>query len=73
MFVCICNAYRDAEIREAALAGARRARDAYRALGGGPRCGRCLRDAQILIDEAHGGRMTPPRRNGRAECSAGPG
>lgn len=73
MFVCICNAYRDVEIREAARAGARCARDAYAALGAGPRCGRCLGDAQTLIDEAHGGRAPPLRRNGRAECSAGPG
>ena len=40
MYVCICNAYRDAEIREAAL-------------GGGPRCGRCLPTAQELIDREH--------------------
>ena len=54
MYVCICNAYRDAEIREAARSGLRCARKAYAALGGGPRCGRCLPVAQDLIDREHG-------------------
>ena len=54
MYVCICNAYRDAEIREAARAGLRCAHKAYAALGGGPRCGRCLPTAQDLIDREHG-------------------
>ncbi|MCY4231971.1 MAG: (2Fe-2S)-binding protein [Alphaproteobacteria bacterium] len=54
MYVCICNAYRDAEIREAARTGVRSAHKAYAALGGGPRCGRCLPDAQDLIDREHG-------------------
>ena len=53
MYVCICNAYRDAEIREAARAGLRCAHKAYAALGGGPRCGRCLPTAQELIDREH--------------------
>ncbi|MCY3755389.1 MAG: (2Fe-2S)-binding protein [Alphaproteobacteria bacterium] len=54
MYVCICNAYRDAEIREAARSGLRCAHKAYAALGGGPRCGRCLPVAQDLIDREHG-------------------
>lgn len=54
MYVCVCNAYRDMEIRGAAEAGARRARDAYRELGRAPRCGRCLDLAQMLIDRVHG-------------------
>ena len=53
MYVCICNAYRDAEIREAARTGLRSAHKAYAALGGGPRCGRCLPAAQELIDREH--------------------
>ncbi len=35
MYVCICNAYRDAGIREAARTGLRSAHKAYAALGGG--------------------------------------
>ena len=53
MYVCICNAYRDAEIREAARTGLRCAHKAYAALGSGPRCGRCLPAAQELIDREH--------------------
>lgn len=53
MYVCICNAYRDAEIREAARSGLRCARKAYAALGNAPRCGRCLPAAQELIDREH--------------------
>ena len=59
MYVCICNAYRDAEIREAARSGLRCARKAYAALGGDPRCGRCLPVAQDLIDREHGAPAVP--------------
>ena len=76
MFVCVCNAYRDAEICEVARSGVRCARMAYMALGGGPRCGRCLPFAQVLIDEVHGeGKSAAPRAGaaGAAACSAGAG
>ena len=53
MYVCVCNAYRDAEIRAVAQAGIRCARKAYQELGNGPRCGRCLSFAQSLIDRIH--------------------
>ena len=55
MYVCICNGYRDSEIRELAQRGVRCARAAYAALGGGPECGECLDFAQSLIDGVHGG------------------
>ena len=54
MYVCICNGYRDAEIRDLAESGIRSAKMAYRALGNGPRCGQCLRFAQDLINGVHG-------------------
>jgi bacterioferritin-associated ferredoxin len=53
MYVCICNGYRDAEIRRVARTGIRCARTAYSLLGHGPRCGRCLAVAQDLIDRVH--------------------
>ena len=53
MYVCICNGYRDAEIREMARSGAHCARSAYLMLGSGPRCGLCLAAAQELIDLVH--------------------
>ncbi len=54
MYVCICNGYRDAEIRDMARSGIRCARKAYDALGDGPNCGQCLAVAQDLIDRVHG-------------------
>ncbi|MCY4547959.1 MAG: (2Fe-2S)-binding protein [Defluviicoccus sp.] len=51
MYVCICNRYREGEIRDLAAGGARSAEEAYSALGGEPRCGRCLSFAQQLMDE----------------------
>ena len=53
MYVCICNGYRDADIRRVAQTGIRCARTAYLLLGDGPRCGRCLDVAQDLIDRVH--------------------
>ncbi len=64
MYICICNAYRDAEIREAARAGLRSAPKAYAALGGKPRCGRCLPVAQELIDQEHDSAAPAPERAG---------
>jgi bacterioferritin-associated ferredoxin len=53
MFICICNGHRDSEIRAAAEAGMRCAREIYRHLGKPPRCGRCLDLADKLVDEVH--------------------
>ena len=60
MYVCICNGYRDAEIREVARAGVTCARRAYQALGGGPQCGQCLSLAQDMIDRIHDGAHAAP-------------
>jgi bacterioferritin-associated ferredoxin len=51
MYVCICNGYRDSELRALAHQGVRCAHAAYKSLGNGPRCGRCLSFAQQLIDD----------------------
>ena len=51
MYVCICNRYRDSDLRDLAEEGAKSAEEAYSALGDGPRCGRCLQFAQTLMDE----------------------
>jgi len=53
MYVCICNGYRESELREVAAEGVARAEDAYFALGSGPCCGRCLEVAQAVIDASH--------------------
>ena len=51
MYVCICNGYRDAELRALASGGVACALEAYRALGGEPCCGRCLPTAQQIIND----------------------
>lgn len=56
MFVCICNAYRDRDIADAARKGARTACEAYDALGNGPNCGSCLDDATRIVEKVHAAR-----------------
>ena len=51
MYVCLCNAYRERDVRDAVLAGARTVKEAYKALGNGPCCGCCIPDAQTLIQQ----------------------
>jgi len=47
--VCVCNAIREREVREAARSGHRDPRSAYAALGHAPRCCRCLPFAREVI------------------------
>lgn len=52
MYVCICNAIRECELRETARAVPGDADAVYAALGKAPQCGQCLDEAAlILIDE----------------------
>lgn len=52
MYVCMCNGYRDADLREVARMGISSAEEAYFALGRGPSCGNCLDCAQRIMDQA---------------------
>ena len=52
MYVCICNRHRECDLKDLAARGELSAEEAYCALGGKPRCGRCLPFAQQLMDEA---------------------
>jgi bacterioferritin-associated ferredoxin len=52
MYVCLCNGYREAELREVAGEGFSVAEEVYTALGNGPCCGQCLDVAQCIIDDA---------------------
>jgi bacterioferritin-associated ferredoxin len=55
MIVCICNAYRSAEIEaKARETGIADAYALYQAMGAAPRCGCCLETAQELVDDVHG-------------------
>jgi|GEM_PF-1303533 len=53
MYVCLCNGYREDEIREVAEGGVRCAQEAYLTLGNGPCCGTCLDFAQQIVDGVH--------------------
>lgn len=51
MVVCVCNALREREVREAARMGAQSACQAYRALGCQAKCGQCVPFARAIIAE----------------------
>ncbi len=71
MLICICNAYRDSDITGLARSGVRCARQAYSILGSDPQCGRCLEEAQALIDLLHG--AVPPADGTATQRSPGAG
>jgi bacterioferritin-associated ferredoxin len=49
MIVCICNAIREKDVREAARCGATCPTSAYAAKGCRPRCGQCFSFARQII------------------------
>lgn len=52
MIICVCNAIRECELREAARKVPGDADAVYASLGKTPQCGQCLDDAaMILIEE----------------------
>jgi bacterioferritin-associated ferredoxin len=52
MYVCICNAIRECELRKAARACAGDIDSVYASLGKTPQCAQCLDEAtDILIEE----------------------
>jgi bacterioferritin-associated ferredoxin len=53
MYVCICSAVTDRQIREAAQAGARTLKDLGRDLGVGQCCGLCASCARSCLEAAH--------------------
>ncbi len=55
MYVCLCNGYRDTDLRQMAREGFTSAQKAYAAMGAGPNCGQCLDRAQKIIDESRYG------------------
>lgn len=50
MYICICNAIRETDLRKAALACRGDAEAAYAGLGKRPNCGQCLEQAQEIIE-----------------------
>jgi len=54
VYVCVCNALREAEVREAAAANpGATPEEVYAILGVEPDCGSCLDYAESLISETH--------------------
>lgn len=52
MYVCICNAIKESELREAARCGLGGVDAIYASLGKQPQCGQCLDEAaEVLIEE----------------------
>ena len=51
MYVCICNAIRETELRRIAQSTNGDAEAAYAKLGKRPNCGQCLVDAEAILFE----------------------
>ena len=51
MVVCVCNAIRESQVREAARCGAMTACQVYASLGCQPKCGQCSVAARAIISE----------------------
>ena len=51
MYVCICNAIRESELRRVARHCPGDAEACYAALGKRPNCGSCLADADDILNE----------------------
>lgn len=52
MYVCICHAVNDKQIKEAVGAGATSMRDLAKQLSVGTKCGKCVCDAKELLPSA---------------------
>ncbi len=61
MYICICNAIRECDLRAAARCHAGDPDTVYEKLGKRPQCGQCLDEAaEILIEERGGTPETAP-------------
>jgi bacterioferritin-associated ferredoxin len=55
MYICICNAIREKDLRNAARCHAGDAETLYEQLGHIPRCCQCLHDADVLVASERAG------------------
>lgn len=60
MYICICNAIREADLRDVALSCEGDAEATYAALGKRPNCGHCLEEAQEFIEDLRAARICEP-------------
>lgn len=59
MYICICNAIRECELRACARRIQGDARACYTAMGKPPQCGQCLDDADEIIRDEHEAAFKP--------------
>lgn len=59
MYICVCNAIRESELRRAACATGGDAVAVYASLGKKPQCGQCLDDADMIVEEEREMAMMP--------------
>jgi len=59
MYVCICNAIRESELRQAARTCSGDANALYAGIGRAPQCGQCLEEAEEIIAEERLARLFP--------------
>ncbi len=59
MYVCICKAVTDKQIRRAAAAGVDNLYELRESLGVGAGCGTCASDAQDILDDSAAARARP--------------
>jgi bacterioferritin-associated ferredoxin len=64
MYVCVCQAVTDRQIREAAEGGARTLKDLRRDLGVTRDCGRCASCARQCLHEANAAQAKPGKALG---------
>lgn len=60
MYVCICNAVTDRQIREAAQRGITSLSELRDACGASGKCGCCAQHAEAILQEARGHRHATP-------------
>lgn len=51
MYICICNAIRETDLRKAALSSDGNAEATYATLGKKPNCGQCLIKAARILEQ----------------------
>ena len=54
MYVCLCNGFKDRELRAIGAEGVRCAQTAYARLGGHAKCGACLDMAERVLRDSAG-------------------
>lgn len=64
MYVCICNAITDRDIRDAASGGATNLWDLQSTLGVATGCGSCKRQALDVLSDCQQGDTAPPPQPG---------